>query len=89
MPEYCYQVIIALEGMDVRALAVLFPQHVPWGAWAAQHIITIQELEELTGLDFNPELPSFIQRPLESDLPSRLWPIRARDIFRLIMNWFN
>lgn len=89
VPEYCYQVIIAQEGMDVRALAVLFPQHVPWGAWAARHIITIQELEELTGLDFNPELPSFIQRPLESDLPSRLWPIRARDIFRLIMNWFN
>ena len=89
VPEACYQVIIAQEGMDVRALAVLFPQHVPWGTWAARHIITIQELEELTGLDFNPELPSFIQRPPESDLPSRLWPIRARDIFRLIVHWFN
>ncbi len=75
--------------MDVRALAVLFPQHVPWNTWAARNIVTIQELEELTGLDFNPELPGFIQRPLEAELPTRLWPIRARDIFSLIANWFS
>ena len=84
VPEAYYQIILAQDGMDVRALAVLFDQTVPWGAWAARHIVTIDELENLTGLDFNPELPSFIQDPLESDLPSRLWPIRAIDIFRQI-----
>ena len=46
-------------------------------------------LEEMTGLDFNPELPGFIQRPLESELPSRLWPVRVRDIFRLVSLWFG
>ena len=89
VPEAYYQVIIAQEGMDVRALALVFPQHVPWRAWAARHIVTIEELEKMTGLDFNPDLPGFIQRPLESDLPSRLWPIRARDIFRLVALWFE
>ena len=84
VPTSYYQVIIAQEDMDVRSLAVLFPQGVPWGAWPARNIVTIDELEQLTGLDFNPDLPSFIQGPLESDLPSRLWPIRKLDIFRQI-----
>ena len=84
VPESYYQVILAQEGMDVRALAVLFDQSVGWREWAARHIVTIDELEKLTGLDFNPELPSFIQEPLEADLPNRLWPIRPLDIFKQI-----
>ena len=89
VPQSFYQVIVAQEGMDVRALALVFPQQVPWNAWAARHIVTIEELEKMTGLDFNPDLPGFIQRPLESDLPTRLWPIRARDIFKLVGFWFK
>ena len=84
VPESYYQVIIAQEGMDVRVLALLFDQTVDWKAWAARHIVTIDELEQKTGLDFLPELPSFIQEPLEADLPNRLWPIRPLDIFRQI-----
>ena len=89
VPTAFYQVIIAQEGMDVRALALVFPQEVSWRAWPARHIVTIEELERLTGLDFNPEMPSFIQRPLESDLPTRLWPIRVRDVFKLVSLWFK
>ena len=84
VPTQFYQVIVAQEGMDVRALAVLFEQDVPWNCWAARNIVTIDELEKRTGLDFNPELPGFIQDPLEADLPTRLWPIRLRDLFKLI-----
>ena len=83
VPSQYYQLVIAQEGMDVRALAVLFDQQVSWNEYAAANIVTIDELEELTGLDFNPELPSFIQTPLEADRPTRLWPIRFVDLFRL------
>ncbi len=84
VPSAYYQVMIAQEGMNVRALAVLFDRDVPWRAWAARNIVSIDELEKLTGLDFNPELPAFIQDPLEAETPSRLWPIRLRDIFTQI-----
>ena len=84
IPTDYYQVVIAQEGLDVRALAVIYPQTVGWNAWSARGLVTIDELEELTGLDFNPDLPSFIQDPLEAELPSRLWPVRTRDIFRQI-----
>lgn len=89
VPEAFYQVVVAQEGMDVRALAVVFPQQVSWNAWPSRHIVTIEELEKMTGLDFNPDLPGFIQRPLETDLPTRLWPIRARDAFKLVSLWFR
>ena len=89
VPVAFYQVIIAQEGMNVRALAVVIPQVVRWNAWAARYIVSIEELEGMTGLDFNPELPGFIQRPLEAELPTRLWPVRLRDIFRLIRLWFT
>ena len=89
VPTYYYQVIMAQVGMDIRALAVVMPQNVGWGAWAARHIVTIDELEEMTGLDFNPDLPSFIQSPLEAELPTRLWPVNAMDIFRQIALHFG
>lgn len=84
VPRRFYQVVVAQEGLDIRAFAVLFDQDVPWGAWPTRHLITIDELESLTGLDFLPDLPSFIQDPLEAELPTRLWPIRKRDIFKQI-----
>ena len=46
--------------------------------------MTIDELEEISGLDFLPDLPDFIQRPLEAELPSRLWPIRPIDVLKEI-----
>lgn len=84
VPAWYYQIIIAQEDMDVRALAVLFPQSVGWRDWSARYIVTIDELEKLTGLNFNPELPEFFQKQIEIDRPSRLWPVRKLDIFRQI-----
>jgi len=89
VPSAYYQVVIAQEGMDVRALAVLFPQNIPWSAWSARNLITIDELEEKTGLDFNPDMPQFLQDPLESELPTRLWPVRPLDIIKQIMIRFQ
>lgn len=84
VPEKFYQVIVAQEGMDVRAQAVVYDQSVGWRAWPTRGLVTIDELEQMTGLDFLPELPDFIQSPLEAELPSRLWPVRFRDIFKKI-----
>lgn len=86
IPQKYFQVVIAQEGMDIRALAVLIDYDAPWNEWAARNIVSIDELEEATGLDFNPDLPNFIQVPLEAELPTRLWPVRIQDIFSQIFN---
>ena len=84
VPGKFYQIVVAQEGYDIRAFAVLFDQEVGWDAWPTRHLVTIDEVEELSGLDFLPDLPTFIQEPLEAELPSRLWPIRKWDIFKQI-----
>jgi len=89
VPGQYYQLVVAQEGYDIRAFAVLFDQNVAWDAWPTRSIVTIDELERLTGLDFLPDLPTFIQEPLEAELPSRLWPIRKLDLFKQIALRFS
>lgn len=84
IPDEFYQMIIAKEGNCIKAMAMLFSQDVSWHEWAARNLISIDELEALTGLDFNPNLPQPLQENLEAQLPSRLWPIRKLDIFELL-----
>ena len=89
VPGQFYQIVIAQEGYDIRAFALLFDQNIGWDAWPTRHLVTIDEIEELAGLDFLPELPGFIQEPLEAELPSRLWPIRKIDAFKQIALRFS
>ncbi len=84
VPTQYYAVVVCQENLDIRAFAVLFDQSIPWHSWPTRYLLTIDELEDRTGLDFLPDLPDFIQRPLEAELPSRLWPIRPLDVFREI-----
>ena len=84
VPKAFWQVIAAQTSDGVRALAVYLPKNIPYAAFPVHNIITIDALEEKTGLDFFPTMPDFLQKPLEADLPTRLWPVRFIDIFRLI-----
>ena len=84
VPKAFWQVIAAQTADGVRALAVYMPKDIPSSAFPVHNIITIDELELRTGLDFFPSMPSYLQKPLEADLPTRLWPVRFWDIFRLV-----
>ena len=89
VPEHYYMVIAAQTPDGVRALAVMIPQTTDRWAFPVHNIVTIDELEKLSGLEFFPETPSFLKRPLQADRPTRLWPIRFRDIFKLILLRFT
>ena len=84
VPKAFWQVIVAQTADGVRALAVYLPKNIPSSAFPVHNIVTIDALEEKTGLDFFPTMPDFLQKPLEADLPTRLWPVRFIDVFRLI-----
>jgi len=83
VPTYFYQVVVAQSGGETRAFAVLFEQEVPWRAWPTRYIVSIDELEALTGLDFLPDMPGAAQDALESKTPTRLWPVRLLDVLRI------
>ena len=77
--------IIAQAEDGVRALALILPQTVGYRDFPVHRIVTIDELEKATGLNLLPELPSYLRDPLKADRPTRLWPVRLRDIFKLIL----
>ena len=100
VPSQFYMLIVAVEANEnrtsenepageVRALAVLLPQTAEVDDFPVHNIVTIKELETATGLEFFPDMPKFLARPLKSDRPTRLWPIRARDIVKLILLRFT
>jgi hypothetical protein len=60
------------------------PKDISFSAFPVHNIVTIDELERLTGLDLLADLPNFLERPLEAHLPTRLWPIRFVDVFGLM-----
>ena len=100
VPSQFYMLIVAVEANEnrtsenepageVRALAVLLPQTAEVDDFPVHNIVTIKELETATGLEFVPDMPKFLARPLKSDRPTRLWPIRARVIVKLILLRFT
>lgn len=89
VPIGFYQIVVAQTPEGVRALAVYMPQDIAPDAFPTRQIVSIDELERMTGLDFLPDLPEFIQNPLEAEVPTRLWPVRPFDVFRLILERFK
>lgn len=84
VPVAFWTVLVAQNEDGVRALAVILPQSTGWDDFPVHGIVPIDEIERLTGLDLMPELPSFIAKPLEAERPTRLWPVRMFDVFKLI-----
>ena len=89
VPEQYYMLIAAQDEEGVRALAVLLPQTAEVNDFPVHNIVTIKELETATGLEFFPDMPKFLARPLKADRPTRLWPIRWHDIVKLILLRFT
>lgn len=89
VPNKFYMLVVAQDGYDVRALAVILPYDVPYGAYAARYLASVDELEALTGLDFLSGLPEFIGSPLEAQLPTRLWPVKFVDILDQLLSHYS
>ena len=84
IPTRFYQVVVAQNGNEIRAMAMLVEQNVPWKAWPTRYLVSIDELEELTGFDFLADLEDGTEDALEAQLPSRLWPISFGDLLDLV-----
>lgn len=72
VPEAFYMIIVDESDGRVRTQAFLFPQE-PGRPELDQHLVTIDEIERRTGLDFLPQLPDDVEAALESRRASRAW----------------
>lgn len=85
IPQALYQVVVAQTQEDkILAFAVYMPQHTRRHTFARATLVSIDEIEKLTGIDFLNGLPEEVSAHLESVSPTRLWPVGLTGAFRLL-----
>jgi endonuclease G len=72
VPEAFYMIIVDESDGRVRAEAFLFPQE-PGEGGLDRFLVTIDDLEQRTGLDFLAALPDRAEQELESKKAARAW----------------
>lgn len=73
VPEAFFKIILDdMEGR-LRAMAFIFPHDMEKGGNLNDCLVSIDEIEQRTGLDFFSELPEDVQTALESTASSKIW----------------
>jgi endonuclease G, mitochondrial len=72
VPEAFYMIVVDESDGRVRAEALLFPQE-PAEPGLEPYLVTIDEIERRTGLDFLSALPDDAENTLESKKAARVW----------------
>lgn len=73
IPACFFQVITAKVDGKTAMLAFLVPQDVPPNDPHAPYLVSVQQVEQATGLNFNPELSAAQSKQIESTAATRLW----------------
>jgi endonuclease G len=74
VPSAYYKIIVDEHNDELRALAFMVPRYVPPYTRIKTCLVSIDEIEWLTDLDFFPGLPDDVEAELESERATRLWP---------------
>ena len=75
VPNYFYKVLLDYTKPEIKAIAFLMP-HEESNRPLYEFVISIDELEEKTGIDFFPELPDAIEKKLEASKSYKNWSFR-------------
>ena len=73
MPDSCYKIIVDQKDGEYRALAFIVGQNVKATDPSEKFLVSIDEIERRTGLDFLSELPDDIEDRLEAQVATGLW----------------
>ncbi|CAM1351128.1 DNA/RNA non-specific endonuclease [Tenacibaculum crassostreae] len=75
VPNYFYKVLLDYTEPEIKAIAFLLP-HKDSKKPLYEFVISIDELEQKTGVDFFPELPNDIENKLEATTNYKNWSFR-------------
>lgn len=89
IPGAFYQVALCRSEGQLRAWAVLMPQNVRRRAAPRASLVSVDEIEALSGFDLLSELPDDVEAALESATPTRLWPAGPVGLFKLLRERFR
>lgn len=72
IPRAFYKIVV-VPGPHPRALAFVMPQQVRGNEPLDRYLVSIDQIEASTGLDFFPQLPGPVEHALESTVDTRGW----------------
>lgn len=75
VPNYFYKVLLDYTQPEIKAIAFLLP-HKESNKPLSDFVVSIDELEQKTGIDFFPELPDNIENQLEASANYKNWSFR-------------
>jgi endonuclease G len=74
IPSHYYKIIADENNGKLRVMAFLVSRSCPPYTRIKTYLVSVDCIEELTGLDFFPDMPVAEQEVLEAGTASRLWP---------------
>ena len=74
IPSHYYKIIADEQEGTLRVMAFLIERNLPPYTRVKTRLVSIDELEELTGLNFFPEFDEEAQAQFESVVATRMWP---------------
>lgn len=81
VPKRYYKVILDYTDPEIKAIGFVLPNASKTGE-LSDYVLTVNEVEEITGLDFFPALPDEVEEIIEGNVDLSLWslkPYRAGD----------
>jgi len=75
VPNEFYKIVVDVTDGNHKAIAFLIPNE-PSDNSIYEYVVTIEEIEKLTGIDFFPQLPDSIENKIESTIDMRAWGVR-------------
>ncbi|HBP40356.1 MAG: DNA/RNA non-specific endonuclease [Vreelandella alkaliphila] len=75
VPEAFYKIIVVPDSDTPLALAFIMPQDVSGNESLADYLVTIDEIEARTGLNFFPDLTPEVEAILEGELRTQGWAL--------------
>jgi endonuclease G len=72
VPKYYYKVLLDYQEPEIKAIAFLL-ENKDDVTPLTRYVVSIDALEEMTGIDFFPALPDELEKKLESEMQTELW----------------
>jgi endonuclease G len=72
VPEMYYKIILDLKKPDIKSIAFLLKNE-PSSKSLSSFVVSIDEVEKVTGLDFFPSMPDDLEKELEGEIDEKAW----------------
>ena len=73
IPDACYKILVDVENQKPRVLAFVMPQTVKGDEAFEPFLVSVDDIEKKTGLDFMSELPDELEDVIEAGKIERMW----------------